>query len=131
MLQTENGFDTLLNDHVAAMLIADATEPYTTYMGCCITCEKEGLLELELPLIAVLEKAPSYALPPMLEEFVKAQSINEFCKQAAAIVGIPGFAVTYKQSGILVRKSAMDNVIKKVVAVTLQPIILYLAHHIS
>lgn len=39
----------------------------------CLTCVEEESLELALPLVAVFENTPSYAEPPMRDEFIEAQ----------------------------------------------------------
>lgn len=97
-------------------------------MCSCFTCKEEGWLEPALPLVAALVKKPSYAPPSTLEEFLKAQSMDSYCKQADATFRIPGSTISYARSKILVPASQVDNAIQKVLSVACQPTIIYLAH---
>lgn len=112
------------------MLISDDAELDTAYVCPHFTSCKERSLELALPQGSTLVKTPLYAHPPMLEEFLNAQSMDANCKQAAAPIGITGTAFSYDRFRILVYKSAVDKAIQKAVPVPPKPAILYLAHHL-
>lgn len=57
--------------------------------------------------------------------------METYSKQVAAIVRIPGSAVSFDLSRIFVSESAAENAIEKVVPVTPQLTVLYLTHHPS
>ena len=64
-----------------------------------------------------------------VEEFLRAQAEDAFCRFAAETVGTPSSKFDIDRYGFLVRKSPLDGTLQRVVPTRLRPWVLYLAHH--
>ena len=64
-----------------------------------------------------------------VEEFLRAQAEDAFCRFAAETVGTPNSKFDIDRYGFLVRKSPLDGTLQRVVPTRLRPRVLYLAHH--
>ena len=64
-----------------------------------------------------------------VEEFLRAQAGDAFCRFAAKTVGTPSSKFDIDRYGFLVRKSPLDGTLQRVVPTQLRPRVLYLAHH--
>ena len=64
-----------------------------------------------------------------VEEFLRAQAEDAFCRFAAEAVGTPNSKFDIDRYGFLVRKSPLDGTLQRVVPTRLRPRVLYVAHH--
>ena len=64
-----------------------------------------------------------------VEEFLRAQAEDAFCRFAAETVGTSNSKFDIDRYGFLGRKSPLDRTLQRVVPTRLRPRVLYLAHH--
>ncbi|CDF39905.1 unnamed protein product [Chondrus crispus] len=67
--------------------------------------------------------------PVTVEEFLREQAEDPFCRAAAETVGNPDSRYDVDRYGFVVRKSPLDGTLQRVVPKRLRAKILYLAHH--
>ena len=81
------------------------------------------------PELFALVQEQTNVTPIAVEEFLREQASDPYCKRVAETVRIPGSQFEYNHQGYLLRKSSLDGALQKVVPLSLRSRVLYLSHY--
>ena len=127
-LETTSTDETELRDEIPTLTEDD--KPPTTVLACFDCDELDLNDETCVCTTTDTDENDSDGLPSMItdEEFIKQQAEDEYCKEAAKSVGLPGSAFSIDKHGFLVRIAPLDGAVQKVVPASLKDRILKLGH---
>ena len=130
-LPTGGGDVAEIEDEIPCFAVVEDPEEESTDSDYHLLCTSGEVANLDgtpwnPEVFALLQEQTDVTTIPV-EEFLREQASDPYCKRVAEIIGIPGSQFEYNHQGYLLRKSPLDGTLQKFVPLALRPRVLSIA----